>query len=291
MDTYLKLIEEGLINFTKKYNNTEPQIIRQAAFYSLFSGGKRIRPTLLLMSYVAVNNNNHKLPMAFAVALEMLHTYSLIHDDLPAIDNDNYRRGRPTNHKVYGEAVAILAGDTLLNMAYEVIFESIADDFCKKKVDAANVIAQAAGLKGMISGQMQDILSEKSGDITKEQLEFIHTHKTAAMIEASIVAGAILGGATDQVVLNLKKMGTLIGLAFQIKDDILDIEGSTKTLGKDANSDVKNNKATYVSLWGIEKSKQELNNLTHEGIKILDSLSLKTHELQNLVLQLLERTN
>lgn len=240
------------------------QTIFEAMNYSLKAGGKRLRPILTLEACKIVGGKEEDA-IPFAVAIEMIHTYSLIHDDLPALDNDDLRRGRPTNHKVYGDAMAILAGDGLLNYAFEIMLrESIGKENPAKYLNAINEIAKASGVYGMIGGQVVDIESEDK-KIDMEKLDFIHLNKTAAIIVGCMRAGAIIGDATEEQLDNITKYATNIGLSFQIVDDILDIVGDEAKLGKKVGSDIDNNKSTYPSLIGLEKSKQIANDLIEEA--------------------------
>ena len=246
--------------------------LRGAIRHSLFAGGKRIRPILCIAAYeVAGGRGDGVLP--FGCALEMIHTYSLIHDDLPAIDNDDYRRGKPTCHKVFGEATAILAGDALLTEAFSIMSERIVAGGMKDGgviLDVVNRVARAAGISGMVGGQAVDIESEGK-EIDLPTLEYIHTHKTGAMILASVQAGARLARAGEEAFRALTHYGERIGLAFQIADDILDVEGSLQTLGKTPGSDLTKKKATYPAVLGLEESKKrarELIDLAIEALKL-----------------------
>ncbi|WDV47934.1 polyprenyl synthetase family protein [Clostridiaceae bacterium M8S5] len=274
LNKYQELINKEL---DKRLPNlqTLQKDIYQSMRYSIFAGGKRIRPILNLKACELVDGNIEDA-MVFAVALEMIHTYSLIHDDLPAMDDDDYRRGRLTNHKVYGEAIAILAGDGLLNYAFESVLgymlEHNKNDM--KYLKAVNKIAKAAGVQGMIGGQIVDILSEGK-DIKKEELEFIHKHKTSALIEASIISGAIVGGANIEDLEKLKIYSEALGLCFQIRDDILDKIGQQDKLGKDIGSDESNDKVTFVSLYGVEKSIEMTEMLCDQAKKSLEHFSNK----------------
>jgi geranylgeranyl diphosphate synthase type II len=241
-----------------------PPKIHEAMRYSVFAGGKRLRPVLALLACEAVGGKpEDALPVA--AALEMIHTYSLIHDDLPAMDDDDYRRGRPTCHKVYGEAIAILAGDALLTQAFLVLADpaALAIPACRRLQIVAE-IAEAAGSQGMVGGQAMDILAEGQA-IAQATLLYLHTHKTGALIRASIRAGGLAGGATAGSLEALTCYGERVGLAFQIVDDILDIEGSTAEMGKTAGSDVRRKKATYPAVVGLEVSRQEAARLLQEG--------------------------
>lgn len=230
-----------------------PATIHEAMRYSVFAGGKRLRPVLVLAATQAVGGDVAKV-MPVACALELIHTYSLVHDDLPAMDNDDFRRGRPTNHKVYGEAMAILVGDALLTHAFELIARS-AEDYPADKVNTVTLeIARAAGSRGLIGGQVVDMLSENKA-ITGEVMEYIHRHKTGALFRAAVRAGAILGGASEEELSCLTRYSEQMGLAFQIKDDLLDIEGDEAKIGKPVGSDLKNQKCTYPSLYGLEQAR------------------------------------
>ncbi|AWI03788.1 polyprenyl synthetase family protein [Clostridium drakei] len=260
--------------------------IYEAMEYSLGAGGKRIRPLLLLLTYMLYKDDFEKvLPIASAV--EMIHTYSLIHDDLPCMDNDDLRRGKPTNHKVFGEAVAVLAGDGLLNEGMSIMLKSCINqqyNFIK----ACSIIAESAGAEGMVGGQTVDILSENT-KIPIDQLYYMHSKKTGAVIKASIIAGAVLGEAPRRDIENLDYYGQKLGLAFQIKDDILDIVGNTEVLGKKAKSDLDNNKTTFITTYGLNKCIEMCNSITAECIEVLDNISGDTSKLKDLTLFLLNR--
>jgi len=285
MDNYLNLIDESLSKYAKV---CYPEIIYESINYSLMSGGKRIRPKLMLASCEAVGGDIN-IAIPFACAIEMIHTYSLIHDDLPSIDNDDFRRGKKTNHKVYGEGMATLAGDALLNLAYEVMSLECLKNPNRERILSMNEIAKAAGTQGMIGGQVVDITSENKNNVSHEELEYIHTHKTGALIKTSFYVGAVLGGAEDDLANTLREVGALIGFAFQIKDDLLDVQSTDKTLGKPINSDIKNNKVTYVTLYGEEKAQRDFEYHTNKAIELLDSRSLKNKYLQQLAHDLLKR--
>ena len=257
------------------------QTIMKAMNYSLESGGKRLRPILTLESCKIVGGKEEDA-IPFAMAIEMIHTYSLIHDDLPALDNDDLRRGKPTNHKVFGEALATLAGDALLNYAYEIMLSSsINKKDSHKYLKAIYEIASHAGIYGMIGGQVVDVESENK-IIEKEKLDFIHLNKTAAMIVGCMRAGAIIGGATEEQLDRITKYGKNIGLSFQIVDDILDITGDEEKLGKPIGSDIENHKSTYPSLVGLEKSRQIARQLVQEGKYSIEGLSTETDFLNQL---------
>lgn len=254
-------------NILKKYMPKEEgyqKTVFEAMNYSLSAGGKRLRPLITLEACKIVGGNEEDV-IPFAVAIEMIHTYSLVHDDLPALDNDDLRRGRPTNHKVYGEAMAILAGDALLNYAFEIMLSnSINKKDANRYLKAINEIAKSSGIYGMIGGQVVDIESENK-IINKDKLDFIHMNKTAAIIIGCMRAGAIIGGAEDDELENITKYARNIGLGFQIVDDILDIIGDQSKLGKNIGSDIENNKSTYPSLFGLQKSKELAEELIEEA--------------------------
>jgi geranylgeranyl diphosphate synthase type II len=232
--------------------STPPQTIHHAMRYSVFAGGKRIRPILCLEA-ARIFTENIDGAIHAGCALEFIHTYSLIHDDLPALDNDDLRRGKPTNHKVFGEAMAILAGDGLLTLAFESLANAPIEASRRVRV-IAEIGAAAGTVNGMVGGQVADVEAEgKSADAAT--LEYIHRAKTAALIRGSIVAGAIAGGASDADIERLRKFGDLIGWAFQVVDDILDVEESSAALGKTAGKDQKQQKATYPALYGLEQSR------------------------------------
>lgn len=260
--------------------------VYEAMDYSLNAGGKRVRPLLLLLTYMLYKNDFEEvLPIASAV--EMIHTYSLIHDDLPCMDNDDLRRGKPTNHKVFGEAVAVLAGDGLLNEAMNIMFRNCLNKN-KNVIKACNIIAESAGAEGMVGGQIVDIISENT-KIPIDQLYYMHSKKTGAIIKSAIMAGAILGEASEADISNLEYYGQKIGLAFQIKDDILDIVGDTEVLGKKAKSDLDNNKTTFIKVYGLNKCIEMCNSITGECIGVLDKVSGDTSALKDLTLFLLNR--
>ena len=252
-DNTRRVVEESLTSFISGAENSPQKIIFDSMKYSLEAGGKRIRPVLLLET-IKMMGGNCSAGIPFACAVEYIHTYSLIHDDLPAMDDDDLRRGKPTNHKVFGEAVAILAGDGLLNSAFEIMSGEILKNNCIGSVKAMNVIASCAGVNGMIAGQIVDIESE-GRSISYEELRYLHSKKTGALIKASVMAGAYIAGANEEELKAVERYSENIGLAFQITDDILDVTGNTSELGKNTGSDIQNDKSTYVSLFGIEKAR------------------------------------
>ena len=264
LDAYLKerrqLVDAALDGFLPR-EDTPPPSVHRAMRYSVLAGGKRLRPILVIAGAELVGAQPSRV-IPTACALEMIHTYSLIHDDLPAMDDDDYRRGRLTNHKMFGDAIAILAGDALLTLAFQLVAQNAAVTGVDAKVvcDVVAEIAEAAGTLGTVGGQVVDIESEGK-TITPEELEYIHIHKTAALLRASLSAGARLGGADAAALAAVGDAGQSLGLAFQIVDDILDVEGSLETLGKTAGSDERKQKVTYPALHGIEASRREARRL------------------------------
>ena len=249
LEAYVKEIDAALEGYLKPADNPQKKIY-EAMAYSVFAGGKRLRPVLLLEACRICGGNTAEA-MPFACAMEMIHTYSLIHDDLPAMDNDDLRRGRPTSHIKFGEAMAILAGDALLNKA----FETMAGSTSSNALRAIAVIADSSGTEGMIGGQIVDIDSEGK-EIDIDTLRYLHSLKTGAIIRSSCVAGAILGGGDEEVIKAMDKFAINLGIAFQIRDDILDVTGTEAELGKPIGSDMEQGKNTYVSLLGLEKSEE-----------------------------------
>ncbi|WP_024864385.1 polyprenyl synthetase family protein [Butyrivibrio sp. FCS014] len=276
----------------------------EAMNYSLLAGGKRLRPVMMLEAYrlFAGADCDENVVAPFAAAMEMVHTYSLVHDDLPAMDNDEYRRGRKTTHAVYGAGMATLAGDGLLNLAFETAIMGASSgkelsaydgDTTNRYIAALNVFAKKAGICGMIGGQCADIMSENSSESDTEKmkdvLHYIDENKTGALIEASLMVGAILGGATKTQVDLMEKAGSNVGIAFQIQDDILDIVSTSEELGKPVGSDEKNNKMTYVSLYGMEQSRNRVKELSIEAENILAGLGFEDSFLKGLFEYLIYR--
>lgn len=264
-------------------------LLFKAMRYSLMAGGKRVRPILLLAGAEAVGSDSMGF-MPFACAIECIHTYSLIHDDLPAMDDDDLRRGRPTCHKVFGEAIAILAGDGLLTCAFELMTNQalvghIPPEFVIK---AISIISRAAGASGMVGGQTADILLEGK-DINLGTLSFIHTHKTGALLQASVEVGGLLGKGTEAEVEHLKRYGAALGLAFQVIDDILDVEGDSAIMGKPAGSDARKNKATYPALFGIDEAKKKAHILLDEALSALVPFDERAEPLRAIVRYVVER--
>lgn len=260
----------------------------EAMNYSMCAGGKRLRP-LLLMETCRMFGGDQALAEPFMAAMEMIHTHSLIHDDLPAIDNDDYRRGRLTTHKVYGEAMGVLSGVALLNYAYETMFRAfeVAPDHAGVK-KAVGIMAQKTGLYGMLGGQSVDV--ENDGKpIEKDMLDYIYRHKTSALIEAAMMTGAVLAGASEEHVAVVEKAAGNIGLAFQIQDDILDVTSTSEELGKPVHSDEKNHKVTYVTLFGIQEASRQVAGLSKEAVSLLESLNQKNEFLMELISYLVSR--
>ena len=265
----------------------------EAMNYSVLAGGKRLRPVLMKESFLLFGGQGEVIE-PFMAALEMIHNYSLVHDDLPAMDNDEYRRGRKTTWTVYGEGMAVLAGDGLLNYAYETAAKAFdkADDLeeMKRVARALQILAEKAGIYGMIGGQNGDLEAEEGKlPLTEELLLFIHEKKTAALIQAALMIGGILAGASDTEIRSLEKAAYDLGIAFQIQDDILDVTGNEKILGKPIGSDEKNHKLTYVSLNGLEKSKEDVKRLSGEAEEILSSFQEKNPFLISLIDSLITR--
>ena len=248
--------------------------VAEAMNYSVNVGGKRLRPMLMAETYRLFGGTDSVIE-PFMAAIEMIHTYSLVHDDLPAMDNDEYRRGKKTTWVVYGDAMAILAGDGLLNYAFETALRSFGmpGSDADRKAKALSILAGKAGIYGMIGGQTADIEAEAIGDrVTQEQLLFIHEHKTAALVQAAMMVGAVLAGADDEQIRLVEKAAYEIGIAFQIQDDILDVTSSLETLGKPVGSDARNQKTTYVTLKGIQEASREQRQMSDHAIGMLRSL-------------------
>ncbi|TCO79198.1 polyprenyl synthetase family protein [Marinisporobacter balticus] len=264
----VNLIDAALDKYLPSEKSAQ-NIIFDAMRYSVFAGGKRLRPILMLAASEFIGGNAKDV-LPFACAVEMIHTYSLIHDDLPAMDNDDYRRGKLTNHKIYGEGMGILAGDGLLNYAFELMLKATLEknENLQKKVLAMHEIAKASGVRGMIGGQVVDLMSENK-QIDEETLDFIHNNKTAALIIAPIRVGAILAEANEEELIALTEFAKNIGLSFQIMDDILDIIGDEKKLGKKVGSDIENQKSTYPSIHGLDASIKKVNELFDKSVQAL----------------------
>ena len=262
----------------------------EAMNYSVLAGGKRLRQMLMEETYRLFGGQGKEIE-PFMAAIEMIHTYSLVHDDLPAMDNDEYRRGRKTTHVVYGEAMAILAGDGLLNYAFETALKSFEmDGNAQSKAQALTVLARKAGIYGMIGGQTADIEAENLGDkVTQEHLMFIHAHKTSALIEAAMMIGAILAGADDRQIAEVEKAAYEIGIAFQIQDDILDVTSTLEMLGKPIGSDAKNHKTTYVTLKGLDEAQKEQRELSEHAVDTIRNMGYTNDFLMELITSLVTR--
>lgn len=282
-------IEDVIFSMLPKEEGPQKQVI-EAMRYSVMAGGKRLRPMLMWESYRSFGKDDEKV-YPFMAALEYIHNYSLVHDDLPAMDNDEYRRGRKTTHVVYGEDVAILAGDALLNYAYETIAKAMQDTSVDSgMIKAFGIFARKAGIFGMVGGQSVDVVNENNNtDMGLSDILFIHENKTAALIECALMCGAALAGANDDQIAMMEKVGSNIGLAFQIQDDILDATGSFEELGKPIGSDEKNQKATYLSLEGMDKSKEAVEKLSEEAVDILKNVPKRNEFLEELVMSLVTR--
>lgn len=283
-----KLVDEALHEFLPSIDTT-PATIHKAIHYSIFAGGKRLRPILAMGAAEAVGGKI-EIALPAACAIEMIHTYSLIHDDLPALDNDDLRRGQPTNHKVFGEDMAILAGDALLTQAFFLLTKqyTMSDVEPGLVLQVVKEISEAAGSCGMIGGQVVDLESENK-EINFETLKYIHNNKTGALFRVSLRAGAILGGGTDEEIEKLTNYANNFGLAFQITDDILDVIGNANIIGKPVGSDIKNNKATYPAIFGLEKSKKMAQEAINKALDELNSFGSKADFLKELGLYLIGR--
>ncbi len=276
------------------------QVIMEAMNYSLMAGGKRLRPMLMEETFCLFGGKHQPLIEPFMVALEMIHTYSLVHDDLPAMDNDDYRRGRKTTHVVYGEALGILAGDGLLNYAFETAAKTFgliegADEtqelqYYKRVTKALEILSNKAGIYGMIGGQVIDM---EGTDLLadRQRLDHMYHLKTGALIEAAMMIGAVLAGAEDTQVRKIEAIAGDIGLAFQIKDDILDVTSTAQVLGKPIHSDEKNAKTTYVSILGLTRAEQEVERISKRALEEYDALSLENEFLRELIIELIDRKN
>ncbi len=284
----LDIVEAVLREYLPEQTGRQ-KLIMEAMEYSLMAGGKRIRPMLMRESYQLFGGNG-RIIEPFMAAIEMIHTYSLVHDDLPAMDNDEYRRGRKTTHVVYGEDIGILAGDALLNYAFETACTAFDMDPSRIRPvsRALQILAKKAGIYGMIGGQTVDV-KESGNRISGETLNFIYRLKTSALIESSVMIGAVLAGASDKEVSLMEEIAGRVGLAFQIQDDILDVTGTKEKLGKPVRSDEKNEKTTYVTWRGLEASREEASRLTEEAIGALKSLGREDRFLVELLRWLVYR--
>ena len=299
-----KIVCDQFENYLAGRENAYVKIVLDAMDYSLLAGGKRLRPLLMREVFHVLTEGNESLEQEraleiFMTAMEMIHTYSLVHDDLPAMDNDMYRRGKETTWKVYGDGMGLLTGEALLNAAFELVFQYIDDTVRQGKEDitlwrqltyCGRILTGKACVDGMLGGQVADVQSEKEGlKMTQERILFIHVNKTAALIEASMAIGAILAGADESTVQTIITIARKIGVAFQIQDDILDVEGDSAELGKPVGSDAESGKETYVTLRGIEESKREVKRLSEEAIAELRGLPGDHAFLQELIEYLIYR--
>ena len=281
-------IERVLVEYLPEQTGYQ-KLIMEAMEYSVMAGGKRLRPMLMKETYELLGGTEN-IVEPFMAAIEMIHTYSLVHDDLPAMDNDDYRRGRKTTHVVYGEAMGILAGDALLNFAFETAAKAFTM-FPEKSLEigkAIQILAGKAGIYGMIGGQVVDV--ESAGkSISKEVLDFIYELKTSALIESSMMIGAVLAGADEEAVKRIEIIAKNVGIAFQIQDDILDVTSSTEVLGKPVLSDEKNEKTTYVTLVGVEQAQKYVEQISNEAIELLGKFEVKNPFLEELLRGLIHR--
>lgn len=291
-DEYVEMVNDYLVDYLPRIDS-KSSTLYDAMKYSLTAGGKRLRSVLVLAA-CEFAGGKAQTALPYACAMEYIHTYSLIHDDLPAMDNDDLRRGRPTNHIVYGDGIAILAGDGLLNSAYEVMNKDMLmylDNLeeLKKRINASYTISKAAGVRGMVAGQVSDIEAENK-PCSNEMLEYIHLNKTGALITASIRAGLYLGGADDEMMANMTEFAENMGLAYQIADDILDVIGSEEELGKKTGVDQLMEKTTYVTLNGLEASISKLRELTQNAVDAIADYYDNAEFFRDLVLKLETRT-
>ena len=284
-ETIFNFINDEILKYLKKYSGEE---MYEPMKYCIQAGGKRFRPMVLLLTSQAFCNN-YENAVPFAVALECIHTYSLIHDDLPSIDNDDIRRGKPTCHKKFDEATAILAGDGLLNISFEIMLDKLKNSFDKKYIDVIQCIALSARTKGMIAGQVLDIKAEGNKNISSQELFKIYENKTGKLILASMKCGAIIGNANEEQLKIVEDIAYKLGIAFQIQDDILDIEGNQDEIGKPIKSDLKNDKSTYVSIYGLKKAKKDYQILSQEVLEGLEKLGFKEKNIYNYIKDLINR--
>ena len=287
MEKRLEQVQHILERYLPKEEGFQKTVL-EAMNYSMYAGGKRLRPILMLETYRLFGGQG-KVIEPFMAAIEMIHTHSLIHDDLPALDNDEYRRGRRTTHVVYGEAMAILAGDALLNYAYETAVQAFELEPENTRIGKAlAILSRKTGVYGMLGGQCVDV--EAAGkNITREKLDFIYRLKTSALIEASMMTGAALAGASKEQIQQIEAAARDIGLAFQIRDDILDVTSTVDELGKPVFSDEKNEKTTYVTIEGIEKAKKDVEEISKRAICALKSMEKENEVLEELVISLVNR--
>ena len=291
-DEYKKIVDDHLMDYMVSVDPFS-QTLLEAMEYSLMAGGKRLRPVLLLSSCEFAGGDSYAA-LPYACALEYIHTYSLIHDDLPCMDDDDLRRGKPTNHVIYGPGIATLAGDGLLNTAFEIMNRDLffyfdKPDELKRRIRASHAIAKGAGVKGMIAGQVADIEAE-SGQCSSEMLEHIHRNKTGALICAAVEAGLYLGGADQDMMNDMTIYAECLGMAFQVADDILDVVGDEKELGKKTGEDQEHQKLTYVSMYGLDASRERLHELTNRAVEVIAPYYDNAEFFRDLVLKLEKRT-
>ncbi len=279
-------IEEIIKEYLPEETGFQKTVL-EAMNYSVMAGGKRLRPMLMQETYRMFGGEG-ELVHPFMAAIEMIHTYSLVHDDLPAMDNDEYRRGKKTTHAVYGEAMGILAGDGLLNLAFETAAEVFTIEVSPRTARALQILSRKAGIYGMIGGQVVDVESEGQ-PLSRDKLNFIYRLKTSALIESSMMIGAVLAGASDEEVAAVERVAGDVGLAFQIQDDILDVTSTLEVLGKPIHSDDKNNKTTYVTLEGLEKAKEDVEKISENALETLRSLKYRNEFLEELIRMLITR--
>lgn len=279
-------IEKLLTTYLPQETGFQKTVL-EAVNYSVLAGGKRLRPLLMKETYQMFGGEG-KVVEPFMAAMEMIHTYSLVHDDLPAMDNDEYRRGKKTTHAVYGEAMGILAGDALLNLAFETAAGAFDMETSPRTAKALQILSGKAGIYGMIGGQVVDVESEGQ-PLSREKLDFIYRLKTSALIEAAMMVGAVLAGASDEEVAAMERVAGDVGLAFQIQDDILDVTSTLEVLGKPIHSDDKNNKITYVTLEGLDKAKKDVEEISERALSTLASLEHKNAFLEELIRMLITR--
>lgn len=288
LETKVAYAEEVIQKYLPKEEGYQKTVM-EAMNYSVMAGGKRLRPLFISEAYRALGGKNKEAVEPFMAAMEMIHTYSLVHDDLPAMDNDEYRRGRKTTHVQYGEAMGILAGDALLNYAFETAVKAFDSGEAPEKIGRAlKLLASKPGIYGMLGGQVVDV-EACDKPVDEDTLRFIHRMKTSALIEGSLMIGAALAGADDEVLKKIEEAGRSIGLAFQIQDDILDVTSTTEVLGKPVNSDEKNHKTTYVTTMGLDGAKKEAERYSKEAVEALQSISGESEFLEQLVLSLMKR--
>ncbi len=281
-----KEIEELLGQYLPEEKGFQKTVL-EAMNYSVTAGGKRLRPMLMQETYRMFGGSG-RVVEPFMAAIEMIHSYSLVHDDLPAMDNDEYRRGRKTTHAVYGEAFGILAGDALLNYAFETAAGALEQELSPRTAKAIGILASKAGIYGMIGGQVVDVESEGQA-ISRDKLDFIYRLKTSALIESSMMIGAVLAGASEDEVEKIRQVAEDVGVAFQIQDDILDVTSTLEVLGKPIHSDEKNEKTTYVTLEGLEQAKKDVEEISRRALGTLISLERKNPFLEELITMLITR--